>query len=546
MRSVVSHAAIILALLVASCSGLQTQEYRREWVDLFMPPYDQVPGISFGIGCVSGTLCFMPTLMNGQGPAVFTFNGQAGGTFTQMERASNGEVFMQYIGAGGTNEAPHGLVAGFEFGLPQYIVNQSYLGDAITLPFVATVSVSADDATGKNILLANAFNAAQTLSHSTDGGVSFANVKMTGTLPTDNCTFARYQTIVDANTWFVTFGSDPHKQGPHTHQPGPPTAPQKVHLSKSFYAKKNGKGKYELEKYTLAEQRAMNGGKLREAGCPYSAAVQRTTDGGQTWTTVFSSINEGYEMDFISCSSSTNCVASADGYDDASINPAKIFATTDGTTWHETLSFTSNSTAHIYSTALSFVPGKPLEVWVAVCFDTVSGMFTEMYGSTDGGMTWPKNWRLPYVGTVTSMDFAADGNGFASAVTETRAATILRYDANGAPATPVPTYNGNYTQKACNSPVCEGSCNTTSLPQNVCIEGEDGITSFKSHCDVANGVLVQQIYIGTATCEEGFPQESALAPLNRCLGGGNGTTVEFMCGGSGDFTSTLRGIPYRR
>ena len=537
MRSVATVAAIV-ALLVASCSGLQTQEYRREWVDLFMPPYDEVPGLTFGIGCVSGNLCFMPTMINGEGPAVFNFNGQAGGTFTQMQTASDGEILMQYIGAGGTTEAPHGLIAGVEFGaLPQYIVNSSYLGDSLTLPFVGTISVSADYQTGKNIILNNEFGDAQALQHSTDGGITFNNVKMTGTLPTTNCTFGRYQTLVDAEKWYVTFGSDPNKQNERKHGRFP--------VGKSHYVKKNAKGQYELEKYTLAEQRAMNGRKLRESGCPYSAAIQKTLDGGSTWTTVFSSVGKGYEMDYISCGSATNCVATADGYDDANINPSKVFATTDGTTWTETLSFQSNSTAHIYASAVSFVPGKPLEVWVAITFDKEDGMVTDMYGSTDGGMTWPKNWRVPYIGVVTQIDFAADGNGFASCITETRTSTILRYDANGAPATPAPTYNGNYTQKACNSPVCEGSCNTTSLPQNVCIEGDGGVTSFKSRCDVANNVLVQQIYIGTATCEEGFPQENAMAPLNQCLGGGNGTTVEFMCGGNGDFTSTLRGLPYR-
>ena len=65
--------------------------------------------------------------------------------------------------------------------------------------------------------------------------------------------------------------------------------------------------------------------------------ISKTTDGGQTWETVFQSApTDTYYFNSIACSSETHCVAVAEGAN--YVDDCKAFVTFDGgETWTETL-----------------------------------------------------------------------------------------------------------------------------------------------------------------------------------------------------------------
>ena len=142
-------------------------------------------------------------------------------------------------------------------------------------------------------------------------------------------------------------------------------------------------------------------------------------------------------------------------------------------------------------------------------------------------MNWTKHAKLNYIGEITGLSFATDGNGFASAMTLLRDSTILRYTPNGVPPTPGPTWTGNFTQKVCNSGDCAANCTTTSLPQGACLRLTSG-GSMTATCDLTNMVIQQKLFILSDACSGPFEEE--LAPLDECLQGSASTTVELFCG----------------
>ena len=75
----------------------------------------------------------------------------------------------------------------------------------------------------------------------------------------------------------------------------------------------------------------------------YYAAVMKTTDGGQTWTSMYQKENEGIYPNGIHCSSEEHCVAVLEG------ETARIIVTRDGgKTWSESMHDTDSASSLMY------------------------------------------------------------------------------------------------------------------------------------------------------------------------------------------------------
>ena len=120
-----------------------------------------------------------------------------------------------------------------------------------------------------------------------------------------------------------------------------------------------------------------------------------------------------------------------------------------------------NSTFQYSLTTVRFLNHK--EAWVGGSYATPSSMGGLFFSTNDGGYTWTQHSDLLFVGEVSGISFTPDGYGFATALTQFDTSTVLKYSPTGPPATPVPTWNGNYSQKQCSDLNCSVNCSIFSL-----------------------------------------------------------------------------------
>lgn len=234
-------------------------------------------------------------------------------------------------------------------------------------------------------------------------------------------------------------------------------------------------------------------------------------------------------MDYIDCTNATHCVAVGGGSNMSHTPGAHAFTTTDGgSTWTQTLFKPFSADSAWFISGVQFVPGTA-EVWIAGNLQSQNGGFAEFWYSADAGQTWALKQQMNFIMVITDLAFAADGTGFATALTPLKDTTILRFSPNGVPATPAPVWNGNFTQKSCpNSGSCGGECVEASFPQNTCLNLTNGFSA-QVECDTQDGVLIQRVYPLDRVCWG--PAEEQIVPLDRCMVGNPGT-LEFSCGPS--------------
>jgi photosystem II stability/assembly factor-like uncharacterized protein len=120
----------------------------------------------------------------------------------------------------------------------------------------------------------------------------------------------------------------------------------------------------------------------------YEAQIARTTDGGATWSTVFSSSGAFY-FNGIECASDQDCCAVAEDegppYTNSSDAGTYVFCTTDGgATWVDTFRDIDSASSLLDIAALS-----PLTYWaVGAELGPVGPLYPTFYLTVDGGKTW--------------------------------------------------------------------------------------------------------------------------------------------------------------
>jgi len=227
------------------------------------------------------------------------------------------------------------------------------------------------------------------IAFSNDNGASFSFVDVGG--DPDNAP-ARYGSFPTTSVGFVASGSWPPSKKPLRGTP----ITRNIHL---HHGEKIASVHFELEHEDV------------EAG-GWIGVLQRSTDGFQTWETVFT--NDTFYFNQISCPSAQVCFAA--GEND---NNGYTYRTTDGgNTWEEVLVApnTSIMTAFALSESEVYIAGGVLSGF------SPSG---SVYHSTDGGNTFTLTTVPGYY--FTDLSFVSSNQGWGTAMDAMQQCNVLIY-----------------------------------------------------------------------------------------------------------------------
>jgi hypothetical protein len=226
---------------------------------------------------------------------------------------------------------------------------------------------------------------------------------------------ARYGAFPTADTWYITSGmwdTDDEEKNEATKN-GKKKLTRQVSLNNDQKLDFNRSPK-PLKKSTATDS---------DTG--WYMTISKTTDGGNTFTTVYSSPADSYYYpNGVSCADENHCVVAAEGYDSDGTPQVWAFLTQDGgATWTDTL---TKGVGELGLMAANFISAD--EAWLGgfgVDGHTYEGHF---WHSTDGGLSWELGDALDNC-LVLDMDFdSTTGTGYAACVPPSGAAgTIAMY-----------------------------------------------------------------------------------------------------------------------
>jgi photosystem II stability/assembly factor-like uncharacterized protein len=360
--------------------------------------------ISTGSAFVDGKVGYLPVAANGVGTTILT-TGDGGKTWTNNVTAGPTALLLLDIAA------HRDLVSGKD--------NVAVIG-ALSLEYSKDSAVTFNKSLGplgagqciRNIAnTAGAFAAVGTWglvnelngpSLSYNGGVTY-KAQNISSLTTE----ARYGAFPTTTSWFITAGQWP---GETTGTPTTPTTtPSSTEVDEavdvtrytpnvpvgSTLVKKQSARLHLLREPNgdltwawIKPGKLAQGGGRRAQGGEYVAQIATTTDGGKTWATVFSDLNE-YYFNGIECASDMDCCAVAEDegppYTNATDVGTYIFCTVDGgKTWTENFRDQSSTASLTDIAALA-----PLEYWaVGAELGKIGPKDPSFYHTTDGGKTW--------------------------------------------------------------------------------------------------------------------------------------------------------------
>ena len=176
---------------------------------------------------------------------------------------------------------------------------------------------------------------------------------------------ARYFAAAAPNAWFVSGGRWPSNSqaGDDVH-----------HLTENIYVKKSPGANESAFGFTKPAEHVRS---LQED--PFTAGIALSSDGGQSWRTIFETDTAGYYFNQISCWDAARCAVVAEGG-----GAARILITSDGgLNWRQTLEASGSLMA---IQAMQGVSGG--EGWAGggeLGFPTFTGHY---WHTTDYGQTW--------------------------------------------------------------------------------------------------------------------------------------------------------------
>jgi photosystem II stability/assembly factor-like uncharacterized protein len=205
---------------------------------------------------------------------------------------------------------------------------------------------------------------------------------------------ARYGSFPSDTTWYVTAGTWPEEL----------SARQGTRRPLNKHAAMTG-----------AQMQLNLDAPPRNDDTGYYAAVLKTTDGGQSWTTVYQKENQGIYPNGIHCSSETHCVAVLEG------ETARIIVTRDGgKTWSESMHDTDPASSLMYVHMINEKEG-----WAAGGHMEQLSFEGRYFHTLDGGDTWTKEAIKGLY--IVSLDMVTATSGFSVALTLQSGVQLMKY-----------------------------------------------------------------------------------------------------------------------
>lgn len=248
---------------------------------------------------------------------------------------------------------------------------------------------------------------------STNGGANFTFHNIT-----ELTTFARYVATPTEQVFYVSAGEWPESGDDDAGLMGLQAGDvlmQRLSARTSLVAKDGDKSQPRV-RYHPAGASGGNGN-------GWAAQIVKTTDGGSTWTSVFSDTGSFYFND-ISCSSADHCCAV--GESDAGPEPGvRVHCTSDGgKSWNRPLFFEEASMSLM---AISGVPGQPGALWLGGGNLTETDFTGYYWYTSDGGKTFMNQTVSDaYANSITML---GPDSGFATAFTAEGESSVVEYTA---------------------------------------------------------------------------------------------------------------------
>jgi hypothetical protein len=500
--------ALRVAAFAALIGAIASQSTSYVWESMYAPPYTGCPEIALSIACVSKNLCYLPGGNNGEGFAVFKYDGGMNSMMQPMNEP-NMTMMILTVAAGGTDAAPAAAFGGSGIltisDALQYLSNgNEWLPSSIPFEFVwMTQSMSATD-DGQHIISLGQGTSATQIMYSANAGQSFTpqNVNIPPLEP--ECTAPMYAAMTDNQTWYIVLGGFPDENNNSNSNSLPvdesvdPVVKTLRRDSPFHSVHQTRNGKVNRHVKTPSQLRKVSKHHHDGPQCGYTGQIAKTTDGGKTWDIQFSSTN--VTMGDIDCVSATHCVATAYGVNQFNESVSLVLTTTDGNTWQTTLNLVNSPLSF---QAVAFADSQ--EVWLGGGFEDQTSQSTAgvFYISNDGGMTWTQNGELiPDLVMIMDSDVVQGGIGFAGGMTAFKSSTILRYEKQ--------SFAGYFNQAQCPFAGCSLLCQNVSFPQGMCMEVQGG--SLIATC--GENAIEQRIY-QTTSCIGAY--QTVPMPINTCI-----------------------------
>jgi len=342
-----------------------------------------------GVGAASANMAVAAAASNGIGALVETYNGTkwtkrpvSGGLLLDGAITSTGvTVATSMLGILISTDGKEFVTAAGVGGISQSANVYGANGDKLAL-VGSWITKNPDDKYPTSV---------SGVASSSDSGATW---QLSANVPVG---YVRYGAFPTDSTWYISSGmwSDAVNR----------VLPDEKSMSSRFkFDKKNPEkvsfikpsGRY-LKKYKTSEPTGWFG------------AVSKTTDGGKTWTQVFTSDmeNDYFYFNGISCPSENHCVVVGEGDDGVGGSLNVAFTTFDGgVTWDRTL-----TAADASMMGVDFINDN--EGWAAGTAIVGRNLVAQFHHTTDGGRTFKVEDTLTNC-FLLDLDIASDGTGIAA------------------------------------------------------------------------------------------------------------------------------------
>jgi hypothetical protein len=239
---------------------------------------------------------------------------------------------------------------------------------------------------------------------STDGGENFTFINITQAVA-----LARYAAYPSRNVWFMTTGDFAS-----LHVNDDPTLVKRISNTISIHKTSEGHLRYRASR----PDERRTGATPTPAPSDWYGEILKTSDAGKTWTLQYSTSD--FYFNGIDCTSETRCCAVGESQNPSAAPGARIWCTSDGSTWTQVVFMAGQSNSLIAIRAVS-----DLEWWAGGGYMQPKTFDANFPHTTDGWKTYTNN-TLPHV-FINDLDMIDANHGWASTFDVSGVSGLAKY-----------------------------------------------------------------------------------------------------------------------